>query len=414
MNIQIYLLKSILNYDVYNKYGSHVSTILSENLELSRLFESIKTFHTKNPEKSITSVENLQLQFSIDYPILSGKDKSIYVGIFDRLQEATPDQSLVEQYLSQANRAQLALELATKAVALSEGVGSIEDITSLVERIGRDSSPVSEDLLIVNNNLDLLLEKQLEKGGINWRLDCLNKSIGPLRKGDFGFVFKRPETGGTTLLASEVSHMASQVDSTILWFNNEEQSEKVLLRCYQAVLGRSLEYIEEHRTKCTEIYQKSGGDRIIFPDCGITISTSIIERYCSKYSPNLVVIDQLDKITGFIEDRKDLEYGQIYRWARELAKKYCPVIGVSQASASAENKMWLQMDDIAESKTAKAAEADWILGIGCVDEPGKRALRYFSVCKNKLIGSKHTDQSMRHGRMTTVIKPELARYEDIK
>jgi replicative DNA helicase len=66
--------------------------------------------------------------------------------------------------------------------------------------------------------------------------------LGSLRKGDFGFVFARPETGKTTFLASEISFMAEQLsddDGPSLWINNEEQSEKPMLRCIQATLGAS-------------------------------------------------------------------------------------------------------------------------------------------------------------------------------
>lgn len=398
---------------MFNKYGSEVSSILSDNPELLRLFESIKNYHAKNPEKSLSSVENLELLFSIDYPILSGKDKHTYPGIFERLREVNPDPVLIDKYLHHASRANLALELATRAVALSEGTGSVEDIHQILERIGDSPEAIAEDLPVVDDDLNNLLEKQLEKGGLNWRLDCLNRSLGPLRQGDFGFVFKRPETGGTTFLASEVSYFATQVDRPILWFNNEEQSEKVLLRCYQAVLGCDIHYLQQNREKCLANFKLKAGGKLLLPRLDVNFSFSDIERYCIRYLPSLVVVDQLDKVKGFPEERKDLEYGAIYRWARELSKRYCPVIGVSQASASAENKMWLSMDDIAESKTAKAAEADFILGIGAVDEQGKRQLRFFSICKNKLMGSLQTDVSLRHGRMTCIIEPEIARFRDI-
>jgi replicative DNA helicase len=68
---------------------------------------------------------------------------------------------------------------------------------------------------------------------LNW----LNKSLGSLRKGDFGFIFARPETGKTTFLASEMTHMVTQTEGDILWFNNEEQGKKVAFRCYQALFG---------------------------------------------------------------------------------------------------------------------------------------------------------------------------------
>ncbi|MCL5460081.1 hypothetical protein M3M33_15700, partial [Loigolactobacillus coryniformis] len=83
-----------------------------------------------------------------------------------------------------------------------------------------------------------------------------------------------------------------------------------------------------------------------------------IEDLCSKYSPSLVVIDQIDKVKGFTGDREDLKLGAIYQWARELAKTHCPVIGVCQADGTAEGVKWLNMGHVTSAKTTKQAEAD--------------------------------------------------------
>ena len=64
----------------------------------------------------------------------------------------------------------------------------------------------------------------------------------------------------------------------------------------------------------------------------------------------------LDKIKGFNSDRDDLKLGFIYQWARELAKQYCPVIGVSQADGTGEGKKWLTMDNVSGAKTSKQAK----------------------------------------------------------
>jgi hypothetical protein len=89
--------------------------------------------------------------------------------------------------------------------------------------------------------------------------------------------------------------------------------------------------------------------------------------------------------------------------AREMAKQYCPVIAVSQASDSGSNKMWLTESDVAESKTSKAAEADLIIGIGKTDQSDN--LRGLNILKNKLEGG--------HPKITCRIKPDVARYEDL-
>ena len=120
----------------------------------------------------------------------------------------------------------------------------------------------------------------------------------------------------------------------------------------------------------------------------------------------------MDKIKGFKADRNDLELKAIYQWAREIAKKYAPVIAVSQAGGDAEGKLWLTMDMVDGSKTAKQGEADWILGIGKEQDNTSR-IRYLNISKNKLLGDSDTLPDMRHGTAQVIIKPEVARYEDI-
>lgn len=138
-----------------------------------------------------------------------------------------------------------------------------------------------------------------------------------------------------------------------------------------------------------------------------------VEKICKQLKPSLIIFDQIDKIQGFDADREDLHLGAIYMWARELAKEYAPVIGVCQADGTGEGVKWLTMSNVANAKTAKQAEADWIVGIGKVHDNGYENVRYLHASKNKLIGDEDTDPNQRHGKREVLIKPQVARYEDI-
>ena len=219
-------------------------------------------------------------------------------------------------------------------------------------------------------------------------------------------------TGKTTFLASECTFMASQASSPVVWFNNEEQGEKVMLRCYQAALGRTLEQlfvsIAEARTAFRNITK--GNLKLVDQ---ASISRTEVEEVCNKIKPSLIVFDQIDKIGGFKADRDDLVLGEIYQWARELAKTFCPVIGVCQADGTAEGVKWLTMAHVANAKTSKQAEADWILGIGRSNDVGYEAVRHFNISKNKLVGDTDTIPDRRHDRWDVLIEPTTARYKDI-
>jgi hypothetical protein len=208
--------------------------------------------------------------------------------------------------------------------------------------------------------------------------------------------------------------MASQLsddDGPILWFNNEEGGAKVKVRLYQAALGVSLVELYMDRKKSYNSYMKLTKGKIKLYDSA-SVTKWQVDRIVKELKPSLIVFDQIDKIKGFNADRNDLRLGSIYIWARELAKSHCPVIGICQSDVSGEGKKWLTMDNVAESKTSKQAEADWILGLGKTHELGTEFNRYLHLSKNKLSGDDDTDPSLRHGKLEVLIQPDIARYCD--
>lgn len=198
----------------------------------------------------------------------------------------------------------------------------------------------------------------------------------------------------------------------ILHFNNEEQGPKVRLRYIQAALGLPLQTLLKDLDGYYRQYLDLTGERIKIVDSP-QITKMQVERLCKKYKPALIIYDQLDKIGGFEADRDDLRLGSIYQWAREIAKSFAPSIAVCQADGTGEGVKWLTMSHVALAKTAKQAEADWILGIGKQHKEGYELSRYLNISKNKLLGDDDSDPANRHGKIETIINPEIARYIDI-
>jgi hypothetical protein len=69
--------------------------------------------------------------------------------------------------------------------------------------------------------------------------------------------------------------------------------------------------------------------------------------------------------------------------------------------------------NVSNAKTAKQAEADWILGIGNTHNVLEEYQRHLHLCKNKVAGDADTDPNQRHGRATVSILPDIARYGDL-
>ena len=132
-----------------------------------------------------------------------------------------------------------------------------------------------------------------------------------------------------------------------------------------------------------------------------------VDEFVQKEKPDVLVIDQLDKVNvkgNFA--RTDEKLRAVYTGAREIAKRNnCCVIAISQASADGHGKMELTFDMMECSKTGKAAEADVIIGVGFRDKiDTEQNVRGLYISKNKITGW--------HGQITCMIQPELSRYYD--
>jgi replicative DNA helicase len=410
MNLYHTLLKAFLNKDIYDRYNKYVDyTFIRENYpEVSKLYYSLETLHKEEREEPLRTVADLELVFATLYPKHNVSD---YRPLFKQLEEENPSFEQVSEYCKGLQERAYAGKLAGVSLAVAEGTKPFSDLQEILSESPSQEEP-NEEGDFIDDDLALLLEKQSDKPGLRWPLDSLNRNLGSLRQGDFGFVFARPETGKTTFLATVVPFMAGQTDRPVLWFNNEEQGDKVLLRLYQSVLGCTLLELHSDVPKRRMEYQeKTKGNVKFVRDAAITKSR--VELLCRKFNPSLVIFDQIDKIHGFHkEERNDIELKSIYVWARELAKQYAPIIAICQAGASGEGKRWLTMGDVDNSKTGKQGEADWILGIGKVQDEGLESVRYLHLSKNKLLGDADADGAMRHGKWEVRIRPEVARYED--
>lgn len=412
-SVILYVLRYLLVNTYYNTYIKYVNTntIKETSKVIYKLFLCLEKLHNQNPTDH--SVEELILLFQTEYPVLSKDEKLQFEQLVKELAAVkvdTSDTSVVVGYLESLRERQKAEQLAIAALDLSQGRTTLDKVEEITKEL-LENKITTEEKLYVDCNLDLAVSSYVGAPGCRWRLKVLNQALGSLRKGNFGFIFARPETGKTTFLASEVTNFVQQLDQPVLWVNNEESAHQIIFRCYQAALGKDKQWILSHMDEAKAQYQELIGEKLKIVDTA-NANKKDIERICKELNPGLIVFDQLDKIEGFSGDRYDLLQKAIYKWARELAKKYGPVIGVCQAGGTAENKRYLDMNDVDSSHTAKQGEADWILGIGKTYNESEQFRRFFSICKNKLPGDDDSIPELRHGKMDAIINPYIARYED--
>jgi hypothetical protein len=183
---------------------------------------------------------------------------------------------------------------------------------------------------------------------------------------------------------------------------------------YNAITGLTYLELSNNPKAAKAIWEKKVGDKIKFIDDPSMVNKKTMEKVIERLDPALIIVDNMDKVKGFSADRKDLLLHEIYKWGRDIAKTYCPVITIGQADNSGHNSKVIDESQMADSKTAKPSEMDFIIGIGREDKEGYENMRYITVSKNKLRGDANTQEDMRHMRgQPVILRTQYSIYEDV-
>ena len=383
------IVKLLLFNNIYNKYYKFI------NVEQNpKIFSTIDKLH-KSLSRDITFDEFKLACLNEDESLLPVLESIEHLDVREDAAE-----HIMREYLDK----QLGFEVALVAVRLSEGNATREQLAEVYEKYSSLSPVETWDKYKISDDWAELFAEIDRNGGLQWRLPFLNEAIGGLHKGDFGFIFARTNSGKSTFVASEISYMIKQIDRPCLFFFNEEAPARMKTRIFQAYFGAEKERVLANLDKCGAAFDRETKGLFQFYNMP-QIQKREVESICKKENPALIVIDNLDKVYGFKAEREDLKLGNIYTWARELAKMYCPVIAVCQAGSSAENKKWLQHTDIMSAHTSKSSEADFIIGLGHIFDTGYEDVRFLRVVKNKF---KPGEQ-----RTEVRIDPLKARYYEL-
>ena len=272
------------------------------------------------------------------------------------------------------------------------------------------------DIDYIRDDIGDLLAEEVSDAGLRWRLECLNQSVRGLRPGDFGIIAGRPDKGKTTFIASELTHLASQLPEgqPAVWLNNEGPGKRIIPRLYQAALGAKVSelILWNQAGKLKNLYAEVMGfvDRIRVIDIH-NADCFTVESIIEKHQPGIVVYDMIDNVRGFGDAaRTDLGLERMYQWARELAVKHGHAgLATSQISNEGDGMQFPTLGMLKDSKTGKQGACDFQLMIGASNDPGLAAVRYIGMPKNKL----RREGAAPDPRATVKYDPQRARYEDI-
>lgn len=382
---------------MYSKYGHLVKEYVLES-ESSNIFQDFKAYYEEFPEAGriegpAYSVWTRTKRHATSPP---SAQQSYEESIKHILGLGTPDEAIINRFID--------LDFASRIGGIVDGIlegkgrHSLTDIGPLLTEYTSAHPTSASDL--VTSDLDELLADTVKAGGVEWRLEDLNRAVGPLRKGDFVLIGKRPEVGGTSFVCNELTHMVPQLPAGAsgIFFNNEEVGKKIGLRLYQTALGATSHDLSANPGTHKASYEKLLDGRRIDVVHKPGMTTGFVEGKLRSGKYNIIVFNTLAKIQGFDKLEGVAKMEALGQWARKMADQYGVVFAVHQADNTAEGVEYMDQSQLYGSKTGLQGETDVQIMIGRSHNPAKSGSRYLSVVRNKIPGGPRTDPTMKYMR----------------
>ena len=372
--------------------------------ELADLYDTIISGHSSY-ERDLSSQEVREMYRVSNPTATRAKRDAVAEVLVDIEQLPKMGKDVAADVLKKMWQQEIGRNIADMGLAIMEGSPEkIQDVKALIEK-SQDGFVPEDDVTPVTTDVDTLLEYVDNEDCWEFNIPSLVKSVRGGKAGEFMIAFARPEVGKTafyvSLVASPNGFCSQGADVHII--TNEEPARRTMLRAVSAYTGYNDKQIYANRSQAREKF-KEIASQITMVD-NVDASIEWLDKYCSDKKPDILIVDQLDKLNVMGSfARTDEKLRSIYTKYREVCKRHNLFgIGISQASADAEGKTNVTYAMMENSKTGKAAEADLIIGIGksdITDNADKR--RYITISKNKLTGF--------HGKLICNLDTDLSRY----
>ena len=372
--------------------------------ELADLYDTIVDGHDKY-DRNLTVGEVREL-YRVNNPTATRAKRELLAEILDDISAYAPmGEDVAQDVLTKLWQQEVGRRIADMGLAMMEGTPEkIHEIKELIDKSENGFVP-DDDIEPITTSVEELLEYEANENCWEFNIPTLAKAVRGGKGGEFMIGFARPEIGKTAFyvsLAMAPNGFCAQ-GANVHIITNEEPAKRTMLRAVMAYTGYSKEQIYMNRSHASEKFTEIAPNITMLDN--VDASIEWLNKYCANKKPDILIIDQLDKlnVSGTFA-RTDEKLREIYLKFREICKRHDVFgIGISQASADAENKTNVTYAMMENSKTGKAAEADLIIGIGKSDiTDNNDSRRYLTISKNKLTGF--------HGNIVCNLETATSRY----
>ena len=344
-------------------------------------------------ERSITPAELEGLFFT--HNVLTTANKDSYRELFKKINRAEPmSPDIAQEVMGNMFQKLVGEEIANLGVKYVNGVeNTLEPVRKIIEDYQDDFMP---NLKIDwgDISIDTLLEKADVQAKWKFNISSLQRRIEGVSGGHLVLVGARPNTGKTSfhasIIASEDGFARQGAKCIVLC--NEESYDRVGARYLSAASNMSMDEVKGNYALAATRYKPVHDNIKIKDSTGKDMRW--VEAVVKAYQPDVLVLDMGDKFAskGSADSHVYLKDAAIH--ARNIAKQYdCAIIWMSQLSADAEGKVYVDQSMMEGSKTGKAAECDLMILISknpqVEGQDEQDAQRHLNIAKNKLRGGWH-------------------------
>lgn len=391
--MEISLIKTLLDREFYEQHKGIRCPDKIFTKDMRKIKQTLDT--AMETYEGDMSVPDLEALFYAQNQSMTTATKTAYADLFRKIEQTQAiKKEIAEDVLGKMFQQYVGDQVATIGFDFVNGTKtSLEPLRRLLEDYKDDFTPnlrVEWDDI----SIDTLLDANDLQTQWKFNIPSLRRKVEGVSGGHLLLVGARPNTGKTSFHASLIAGpdgWASQGAKCIV-LCNEESYERVGARYLSAATNMTLDEVKSNIALARKRYEP------VRQNIRIKDSTnkdmSWVESVVKQEKPDIVVLDMGDKFATKNSDKSDVYLKDAAIYARNIAKQYkCCVIWMSQLSAVAEGKVFVDQSMMEGSKTGKAAEADLMVLIsknpiveGADEEDTQRHL---NIAKNKLKGGWH-------------------------
>lgn len=404
------ILKAFLSKETYDTYRTRLTQISDT---MKPWFNTVDWWHSKNTtDLSLDDLSDIHL--NVFNPVATHKQKELISLTMDLIRGAEVNPEVVVALIEERHKQERVAGWAESLIKISQGADgklTFDDIAKEISdfelytphKVQFEPFVITaEDMLTIN----------AEKNKWEFHLRALREKVTGIGPGTFSLVAARPESGKSLFMVSACFHsngFAAQ-GAKVFYLANEESVARTKMRAICCYFNVDETYIIRNPDKFRELVAEFDAK---FIDTGLVkfyhetgMNYLKIEELIIEHQPDILIIDQLDKLSCSGNLDPIAKYGLIYTTMRENSENYgIAIVGVSQASAEASGRKFFGYECLEHSKTRKAAELDLIICIGKEELDDDNFVRYIKLAKNK-IGNRQGDS------LSYTIDVEKSRMDD--